>query len=65
MASDKDWVDDVRRWYETGRRQAVSIPAGQDAVAEAAEDALLGYEAAHPALQALNWPEATAFRAEG
>ena len=65
MASDKDWVEDVRRWYETGRRQAVSMATGQDASADAAEDSHLGYEAAHPALQALNWPDTAALSAEG
>ena len=56
--SDADWVEDVRRWYFSGRD---AIPGtcgvGPAAPAMDGEDAL-GYEAADPALQARNWPDA-------
>ncbi len=54
MASDADWVADVRRWYLAGL-QAKVAPTGQTNEAEAPE---LGYEAAHPPLQARHWPDA-------
>jgi hypothetical protein len=57
MASDADWVEDVRRWYLAGRRGAEDDVAAPDPAAEAAGD-VLGYEAADPALQARNWPDA-------
>ncbi|HWH84565.1 MAG TPA: hypothetical protein VNU71_20230 [Burkholderiaceae bacterium] len=54
MANDSDWVADVRRWYFSG--QGVAAPA----VATDGDDdaAVLGYEAAHPALQSAHWPDA-------
>lgn len=57
MASDADWVEDVRRWYFNGA-QSASPPAGAAADDGDAETVELGYEAAHPALQARNWPDA-------
>ena len=65
MASDADWVEDVKRWYFAGQREAVVAPLAADAAssagngvgyAEAGET--LGYEAADPALQARYWPDA-------
>ncbi len=54
MASDADWVADVRRWYFSGRNAA---PAA-DRPADESEAVELGYEAAHPALQSRHWPDA-------
>lgn len=51
MANDVDWVADVRRWYFSGERAPVAAPA-EDHSPE------IGYEAAHPALQARHWPDA-------
>jgi hypothetical protein len=53
MANDADWVEDVKRWYLSGTSNAsgVTADAGDDPVA-------IGYEAAHPALQAKHWPDA-------
>ena len=56
MASDAEWVEDVKRWYFAGQGAVARTPApstGEDASGEA-----LGYEAAHPALQARHWPDA-------
>ena len=53
MAND-DWVADVRRWVNAGAPSHVaSAPSPDDA-----DDYALGYEAAHPALQAAYWPDA-------
>ena len=59
MASDADWVEDVRRWYRTSAQAAASVraPAGENRDTDLAA---LGYEAAHPALQARDWPEVQA-----
>lgn len=51
MASDADWVEDVRRWYFAGRQEAAPAPS-------VGETEAIGYEAAHPALQARHWPDA-------
>ncbi len=53
MGNDVDWVEDVKRWYLSGTSsaQADAIDSSEDPVA-------LGYEAAHPALQAKHWPDA-------
>ncbi len=65
MASDADWVEDVKRWYFAGQREANGMPVtaapassldetfGYDASGET-----LGYEAADPRLQARYWPDA-------
>ncbi len=62
MASDADWVDDVRRWYLAGTQPvaAASQQISGPGASSAEDDAALGYEAAHPALQARNWPDAPA-----
>lgn len=56
MASDADWVEDVKRWYFAGQRHANAAPVRADAALES--DETLGYEAADPALQARYWPDA-------
>jgi hypothetical protein len=54
MASDTAWVEDVKRWVLAGC-------SARDGLAEPPDDGIvLGYEAAQPALQALNWPDAAA-----
>ena len=52
--NDTDWVEDVKRWYLAGAEAARSadIDSGES------ESAFIGYEAAHPALQARHWPDA-------
>jgi hypothetical protein len=57
MASDTDWVEDVRRWYFSGRDDGAKNPASARRAGGESE-APLGYEAADPALQARNWPDA-------
>lgn len=57
MASDADWVEDVRRWYFSGAKGSTP-PAGAATEESDAETVALGYEAAHPALQARHWPDA-------
>jgi len=56
MASHDEWVEDVRRWYFGGNAPAADRE--QDGEANAAESQELGYEAAHPVLQARHWPDA-------
>jgi hypothetical protein len=61
MASDADWLEDVRRW-------ALGEPRPHAPAAEPSElqppglPDDLGYEAAHPALQARHWPDALPFK---
>ena len=55
MASDADWVEQVRRWYFAGRQDAAAAAAFDLASGDGDS---MGYEAAHPALQAKNWPDA-------
>ena len=57
MASDEEWVEDVRRWYLAGRQGSAApvVPDGDDSSADAGP---LGYEAADPALQSRHWPDA-------
>ena len=51
MSNDEAWTEDVNRWYYGG-----TVPeAYRD---ESSADEAIGYEAAHPALQALHWPDA-------
>ncbi len=57
MANDNDWVEEVKRWVATGSRIR-----NDDAAPDA--DAL-GYEAADPALQAREWPDAPGHDALG
>lgn len=53
MTNDADWLEDVKRWY------LASVAASQSgARAESTDLMALGYEAAHPALQARHWPDA-------
>ncbi len=62
MASDASWVEDVRHWFESSRNPRVSSLAAGDDV-----ESQLGYEAAHPALQAAHWstwPETQAMAKE-
>ena len=54
MTNDADWVEDVRRWVANS-----ASPKAADSV-EHTDLMALGYEAAHPALQARHWPEAVA-----
>ncbi len=56
MTNDGDWVEHVKRWCLAG----VQASAGSRAGSPTEYDVDLGYEAAHPALQACHWPEATA-----
>lgn len=58
MANDADWVEDVRRWCLAGSPALRTKPVAPNAEAESTDFASMGYEAAHPALQARNWPEA-------
>ena len=58
MANDADWVEDVRRWCLAGSPAMRAKPAAATTEPESTDFASLGYEAAHPALQARNWPEA-------
>jgi hypothetical protein len=53
MANDAEWVEDVKRWYLSGASGGTRTPSdGGD------DDIALGYEAAHPALEARHWPDA-------
>jgi hypothetical protein len=53
MANDADWVADVRRWYFSTSQMPVVSKTADDGEPDA-----MGYEAAHPALEARHWPEA-------
>jgi len=55
MASDAEWLEDVRRWALGEPRLRMEEPL-ETAPAAVPDD--LGYEAAHPALQARHWPDA-------
>ena len=56
MTSDADWVEDVKRWYRSGVQS--SLPSDSSGEPDGLD---IGYEAAHPALQARHWPEVTTF----
>ena len=62
VMSDADWVEDVRRWYFSGRgantTATATAPADGKAPAGVDADDALGYEAADPVLQARHWPDA-------
>jgi hypothetical protein len=62
MASDADWVEDVRRWYFASRRppEAGAPRASVAPSAEGVDADMIGYEAADPSLQSPNWPDAPA-----
>jgi hypothetical protein len=55
MAND-DWVEDVRRWYYGGNPPATEVADSELGASNTAE---LGYETAHPSLQARHWPDAS------
>lgn len=57
MADDTDWVEDVKRWYRAGVQSAL---LAEGSTGDTAESVAIGYEAAHPALQARHWPDASA-----
>lgn len=52
MSNDNDWVEDVRRWCVNHPTAGVD-----DSLPVENTDFALGYEAAHPALQARHWPD--------
>lgn len=52
MTNDANWVEDVKRWCLAGVAASRS-----GAPAESTDLMALGYEAAHPALQAQYWPD--------
>lgn len=56
MASDGNWTDDVKRWFYTGSQASTARANSVDSVNVNLDE--LGYEAAYPALQAVNWPDA-------
>ncbi len=56
MANDSDWVEDVRRWYYGGSEPTDGALVVRNE--STAEPDVIGYEAAHPALQARHWPDA-------
>jgi hypothetical protein len=53
MASDAEWVEDVKRWVLGGDRGRDTDPTG-----DSADEIALGYEAAEPSLLARHWPDA-------
>ena len=57
MDNDADWVEEVRRWCLGGRRGSPGSP-GSDSLQAAGDTEPVGYEAAHPALEARYWPDA-------
>lgn len=58
MAGDSEWVEEVRRWYLAGQPRAAGrdTPESPSSAGTYESDAI-GYEAAHPELQSLTWPE--------
>ena len=61
MTNDADWVEDVKRWYFSSAGSAAQSAVIGTAFGISDYGMDLGYEAAHPALQARNWPDAAAF----
>lgn len=57
MASDVEWIEDVRRWCGLPRARHTE-PADPPDSGESQAASTLGYEAAQPALQARYWPDA-------
>jgi hypothetical protein len=55
MTMGDDWVQDLKRWCLAAIRSVA--PAKRNLCAEQTEPAAMGYEAAHPCLQAMHWPE--------
>ena len=58
MTNDADWVEDVRRWVAGNASSSKSLSVGDRP--DGTDPMVVGYEAAHPALQARHWPEAMA-----
>jgi hypothetical protein len=58
MASDSDWVQDVRRWYFGGNPPVSGPASAVDTDVDVSPDVMVGYEAANPSLQARHWPDA-------
>jgi hypothetical protein len=58
MTSDADWVEDVRRWCLEASPATRTKTVAANTEPEPTDFASMGYEAANPALQARNWPEA-------
>jgi hypothetical protein len=60
MAADDAWVEEVRRWCLSGRRDTTAgcLPPAEDETQGEAE--AVGYEAADPPLQARHWPDSRA-----
>lgn len=56
MASDGNWTDEVKRWFLTGSQAAIARANTVNLVTVDLDE--VGYEAAYPALQAHNWPDA-------
>ena len=64
MASDADWVEEVRRWCLAGREvEGGYVVASPPPPITDSRDAI-GYEAALPSLQSRYWPDAPATGAE-
>lgn len=61
MTNDANWVEDVKRWYLSSAAAPVCAAVGDAPLAAGNYGIDLGYEAAHPALQARNWPDAAGF----
>jgi hypothetical protein len=56
MYNDDDWVSNVKRWCHDQQAAAAQAQAQLPESDEAGD--MLGYEAAHPMLQAPHWPDA-------
>ncbi len=56
MASDSNWVEDVRRWCVGASSRSGCSPFQADS-GDVNDDDALGYEAANPPLQAAYWPQ--------
>ena len=64
MASDADWVEDVRRWCLAGREvEGGYVVDSPPPPINDSRDAI-GYEAALPSLQSRYWPDAPATAAK-
>ena len=61
MTNDANWVEDVKRWYFSSTAASVSAIGSTAPLSTGDYGMDLGYEAAHPALQARNWPDAAGF----
>lgn len=63
MASDDEWVADVRRWCQRGGIDGRA--SGASTHGDDSDHAMLGYEAALPPLQARHWPDAAFNKKKG